>query len=282
MGGFFGTGALGRGFFGLTGASAVVPPPVGSFIIQAGGPGGFPGSSGISNILGWYGFNNGIAGPQVVGSTISGQANFDINGNFGFGDGVNAPRIPFVGPYFLVYSGDLWPQNAFNTVVINGTIGYTTNDANLFFDNGGGCGPTYWIWKGTPAGLVVGQQYAVDFEQIVLTAGVSGTLSGFNHGGLLPGPAFGAVNPNNYLLNSIVTLDFDTGTGNVTFSLAGNQPQALFQQLNLIATNQGLVRLNSGLATYSFDGVNNITNWVWNVGGAALWTNGTNYPVFIQ
>jgi len=142
------------------------PPPAG-FVIQpklAGSAGqgvNFPGASGMSARVSWYGNNNGVAGAQFIGVTVSGQATFLPGGQFGFGDGNNATRIPFVGNYFVVYQGAVSNQNDFTSVTINGHTYLTASVP--YFDNAGGCGPTYWIWTGQPAGLVDGTAYSAVF-----------------------------------------------------------------------------------------------------------------------
>lgn len=152
---------FGRGLFGV---NPKVSPPVG-FVVQVADAGtlgtNFPGASGVQARNSWFGTNNGIAGPSFIGSLISGQATFLPGMPFGFGDCDNAVRIPFVGTSFIVYNPGASNQNAFATVTVNGHT-YVTATVP-YFDNAGGCGPTYWIWEGVPAGLVSGNQYSATF-----------------------------------------------------------------------------------------------------------------------
>jgi hypothetical protein len=129
-------------------------------LIQAGPGIAMPGGSGIgSSFVGWFGQNDGVAGPGTFGSTVSGQGLFLPGAFYGYADGVDAIRIPFVGPFFIVYNPAASSQNAFSSVTINGHTYLTASVP--YFDNAAGCGPTYWIWTGQPAGLVNGQQYCV-------------------------------------------------------------------------------------------------------------------------
>jgi hypothetical protein len=130
-------------------------------LIQAAAGASFPGSSGVTSFIGWFGTNDGVAGPGVVGSTVSGQGVFLPGGTYGYADAPSAVRVPTGNPCFVVYSPSSSGRFAFDTVTINGHT-YSTSSVP-YFDNAGGCGPTYWIWTDQPAGLVDGQQYCVQW-----------------------------------------------------------------------------------------------------------------------
>lgn len=142
--------------------TTVAPPSCTQHLIQAGTGFSLPGASGVAGpFIGWFGTNDGAPGPGFFGSTVSGQGLFLPGGIYGYADSPGgAVRVPTGGPLFIVYTGNAVNKTNFVSVTINGTTTYFTASVP-YFDNAGGCGPTYWIWPGQPAGLVDGQQYCV-------------------------------------------------------------------------------------------------------------------------
>lgn len=150
----------GKGFFSLESAVAVTPPACPQHLIQAGSSPSFPGTTGTGQpVVGWFGVNDGNPGAGFCGATISGEGLFLPGGTYGYCDQPDAIRIPDANPSFMVFSGQPLAQGAFTQVTINGQVFVAA--AVSYFDNGGGCGPTYWIFQNRVAGLVDGTQYCV-------------------------------------------------------------------------------------------------------------------------
>lgn len=172
-GGFFGQSVVNllgrRGFFGIP----RLIPAVSGFSTEAGPINlqlpTFPGASGLGDVTGWFGANDGNLGVQTLGSTVSvvtpGVSSWGPTppyaGSFGFGDcsAIIRDGIPGL-PGFVAYNDNVGNQNDFATLTLNGKT-YTTAAVDAF-DNGGGCGPTYWIWTTVgPAGLIIANSYPV-------------------------------------------------------------------------------------------------------------------------
>ncbi len=247
-------GLGGKGFFGPAKAVGVAPPACSQQLIQAGNSGGtdFPGSSGVANpIIGWFGNNDGNPNEAGLwGINVAGQAAFLPGGTYGYGDAVAAVRVPTASPCFVVYQAGLQNQNAFVSVTVNG---HTYSTATVpYFDNGGGCGPTYWIWTNTPSGMVAGQQYCVVFDSGIA---VTGFTAHFGTSTLVTTPGSPLVNGQQ--LNGI-SVD---GSGNLNVNIAGALAQSFFNTVTFTHDIFGSLAYASAAATFAHVGPNSIWTW---------------------